>query len=64
MTSCLNLVPFDKPGCSPPLSLFTAFYFYFGVGANFVWIVIPVLMIANILREEAAGTCNKGGKQD
>jgi hypothetical protein len=56
MTGCMNLVPFGKPGCLPDLSLYTAFYFYFGVTLNFVWVLIPTLMIAGIVRSSAAET--------
>lgn len=55
LTGCLNMVPHNEFNCMPDTgSLYNLFYFYFGVGANFVWVVIPVWMIWEEVRSSAA----------
>mmetsp|Transcript_6953 Transcript_6953/g.8428 ORF Transcript_6953/g.8428 Transcript_6953/m.8428 type:complete len:258 (+) Transcript_6953:107-880(+) len=42
LTSCPNMAPIGEETCLPDLTPFTFFYFYFGVGANLVWILVPL----------------------
>ena len=41
---CVDLVPKGVPGCLPKVTPYTFFYYYFGAGANFVWIVAPLTL--------------------
>lgn len=55
LTGCINMVPHNEYNCMPDTgSLYNLFYFYFGVGANFVWVVIPVYMIWEAVHSSAA----------
>merc|ERR1711871_35298 len=38
LTGCLNMVPHNVPTCVPNLTAYTAFFFYFGVTVNVVWV--------------------------
>ena len=45
-------------GCFPPPldSLWTAFYWHFGIGVNAVWVFIPLLLGARAVADTATGT--------
>jgi len=45
VNGCLDLPPFDVPGCTPPFNLFNSIFVYLAFGSNFVWFVIPTLII-------------------
>jgi hypothetical protein len=49
LTGCLNMVPIGEHTCAPGVSLYELFYFWFGVSANFVWVVIPLRMAAGVI---------------
>jgi len=53
MTGCENMVPHGVKNCMPGFSLFELFYFWFGVGVNVVWVIVPAVMIVNIWRSYA-----------
>ena len=53
MTGCENMIPHGEKNCSPGFSLFEIFYFWFGVGVNVVWVIVPAVMIFNIWRSYA-----------
>jgi len=60
MTGCKNMQPFGPSphGCFPPPldSLWTAFYWHFGIGVNAVWVFIPLLLGARAVADTATGT--------
>ena len=37
--------PFGVRDCAPPLTPFYAFFVYFGVVINLIWVVVPVCML-------------------
>jgi hypothetical protein len=55
LDGCMNMQPFGVHGCLPlpPLTPFYGMYFYFAVGANFIWIFVPLYIIACAMRENA-----------
>eukprot|EP00462_Mataza_sp_D1_P004469 CAMPEP_0175104652 /NCGR_PEP_ID=MMETSP0086_2-20121207/9883_1 /TAXON_ID=136419 /ORGANISM="Unknown Unknown, Strain D1" /LENGTH=249 /DNA_ID=CAMNT_0016380141 /DNA_START=113 /DNA_END=862 /DNA_ORIENTATION=- len=57
MTGCPNVSPFGPDtGCFSsvdPTSLYDLMYFYFAFGMNFVWIIVPVLMIYFSVKESS-----------
>jgi hypothetical protein len=48
LTGCKNMVPIGQDGCSAGFSRYELLYFWFAVGANFLWIVMPLRMMATI----------------
>ena len=54
LTGCENTQPIGKSDCSPPLTPFYFFYYYFGVMANFVWTVIPFYLLIKVVQSEVA----------
>jgi hypothetical protein len=47
LTGCVNMVPFGIRRCVAGFSSYELLYFWFAVGANCVWIVVPVMMICH-----------------
>lgn len=45
MTGCKNMVPIGVDGCSAGYSPYELLFFWFAVGANFLWIVKPLQMM-------------------
>ena len=65
LTGCLNMQPFNEPGCTPPLTPFYFFFVYFGVIINWIWFVVPVAMLASAVRRDfaqAAAPPSRGGR--
>ena len=55
MTNCLNLVPFNKPVCLPEnVNAYSILYFYFAVGLNLLWIIVPLWEIVTNVLESGA----------
>ena len=54
LTGCKNMVPIGKDGCYAGFSSYELLYFWFAVGANFLWIVIPLRMMATIASQIAS----------
>ena len=54
-TQCVNLVPFGVADCRPDgfADPYVGFFFWFGCGLNFLWIVVPVCLIAANIRASA-----------
>ena len=52
LTGCPNMQPFDQPTCMPDATMFTFFYFWFGVGCNILWVVIPIKFMADIIKRQ------------
>jgi len=50
MLGCPNMQPFDQLTCTPGISWFEVFYFWFGVTVNVVWIIIPMILMKNIIQ--------------
>lgn len=42
---CIELPPFDVPGCFPPLDMYTFIFYYLAFGINIVWIVVPMFIL-------------------
>lgn len=42
---CMDLPPFGVKGCLPELDWFTLIYVYLAFGINFVWVIIPSMII-------------------
>ena len=54
LTGCLNMQPFGEPGCSPPYTPFYFFFVYYGVIINWVWFMVPIVMLWYNVREDFA----------
>jgi len=52
LTGCPNMQPFDKLTCMPDATMFTFFYFWFGVGCNILWVAIPIKFMADIIKRQ------------
>ena len=52
LTGCPNMQPFDELTCTPGFSWFELFYFWFGVVVNFVWVIVPLAMMKNIIQRQ------------
>ena len=49
MTGCKNMVPIGITGClSASYSPYELLYFWFAVGANFLWIIVPLRMMRGV----------------
>ena len=42
---CVDLPPFDIPGCFPDVTPFSIIFYYLAFGINFAWIIIPLIII-------------------
>jgi len=62
LTGCENMQPIGVHTCTPPLTPFFIFFFYFGVLINFLWAVVPAYMFVNVVRSEIAEKSGSGGK--
>ena len=52
LTGCPNMQPFDDKTCTPDATMFTLFYFWFGVMVNFVWVIVPAMMLKDIIQRQ------------
>jgi len=52
ITGCPNMQPFDVNTCLPDATMFTFFYFWFGVGCNILWVAIPIKFMADIIKRQ------------
>lgn len=52
LTGCPNMQPFDQLTCMPEATMFTFFYFWFGVGCNILWVAIPIKFMADIIKRQ------------
>ena len=49
MTGCKNMVPIGVTGClAASFSPYELLYFWFAVGANFLWIIVPLRMMRGV----------------
>jgi len=53
LTQCQNMAPIGEKSCLPELTPFTFFYYYFGVGANLVWVFVPLYLGYTAIMESA-----------
>ena len=44
--------PVGVETCLPPVTPFFIFFFYFGVIINFLWLVVPCLMLVEVVRSD------------
>lgn len=54
MTGCMNMVPHNVSGCIPGFSSYEFFYYWFGVGVNIVWGVVPLVMLHDAFKRSIA----------
>jgi len=54
LTGCENMQPMGVKTCTPPVTPFFIFFFYFGVIINFLWFVVPAFMFYNVVRSDVA----------
>ena len=52
LDGCLNQQPFGVADCFPPVTPFTFFFVYFGVLINWIWLGVPVWMLAVRVRRD------------
>lgn len=52
VNSCIELPPFNVPGCFPPLNMFNLLYVYIAFGSNFCWFVVPFVVLAWAWKKE------------
>lgn len=45
LEGCSNMQPMNERTCSPELTPFYFFFVYFGVIINWIWFVVPVVML-------------------
>ena len=49
---CLNMQPIGVKECSPAFTPYYAFYVYFGLGINIIWLCVPLgMLIVNVRRD-------------
>lgn len=52
LNGCLNMQPVGVPTCTPPLTPFYFFFVYFGVAINWIWLAVPIGMLAARVRAD------------
>ena len=69
LTGCKNMVPIGIEGCTTVgTKPYELMYFWFAVGVNVVWIIVPLLMLRHTVQQNVsaraitAGGAHKGGK--
>jgi hypothetical protein len=60
LDGCLNMQPMGVRDCFPPLTPFYFFYVYFGVVINWIWAVVPICMLATLVKRDFAHEKAKG----
>ena len=54
LTGCLNMVPIGTKGCTAGLTAYELFFFWFAVGINAIWLVVPAYFLVTNVLESAA----------
>eukprot|EP00937_MAST-01D_sp_MAST-1D-sp2_P008265 g8265.t1 len=54
LTECRNMVPIGVAGCLPGTKPYELMYFWFAVGVNVVWVLVPLVMIVAAMQRNAA----------
>jgi len=61
LTGCLNMVPIGVKGCHAGMSAYELFFFWFAVGINGVWVVVPIYCLVTTVGQSVSK--KQGGKK-